>query len=141
MACDLEGNLEWHFKKNSKWGSFLFSIEIPTQLVPEFDKIDKVVVEVVDLARQINLEVDSGDIQELLDLLNQALTVDEIIEMREQDQDVEEPDSLSPVQLEDQMSVENLTKGLSSIEKRLPILENIDSNKEPISAWKEGKKN
>ncbi|GFW24435.1 hypothetical protein TNCV_606761 [Trichonephila clavipes] len=41
--------------------------------------------EIVDLARQINLEVDNEDIQELLDSHNQELTMNELIEMHEQD--------------------------------------------------------
>ncbi|GFU83713.1 hypothetical protein TNCV_523071 [Trichonephila clavipes] len=42
-----------------------------------------------DLGRQINLEVDSGDFQELLNSRNQDLTMDELIEMQEQEQDIE----------------------------------------------------
>ncbi|GFX03012.1 hypothetical protein TNCV_3261581 [Trichonephila clavipes] len=42
------------------------------------------------LSRQINLEVDSDDVQELLDSHNQELTMDELIEMHEQEQDIEE---------------------------------------------------
>ncbi|GFV70654.1 hypothetical protein TNCV_3842333 [Trichonephila clavipes] len=41
--------------------------------------------EVVDLARQINLEVYSDDMQELLDSRNQELTIDEFIEIHEQE--------------------------------------------------------
>ncbi|XP_023218164.1 uncharacterized protein LOC111620476 [Centruroides sculpturatus] len=48
----------------------------------EPDEIGDVIEEVVDLARQINLEVDSDDVQELLDSHNQELTIDELIEMR-----------------------------------------------------------
>ncbi|GFX22613.1 hypothetical protein TNCV_2993481 [Trichonephila clavipes] len=48
------------------------------------DEIGKV-IEDVDLARQINLEVDRDDVQELLDFHNQELTMDELIEMQEQD--------------------------------------------------------
>ncbi|GFX71642.1 hypothetical protein TNCV_2696301 [Trichonephila clavipes] len=43
------------------------------------------VIEVVDLSSQINLEVDSYDVQELLDSNNQELTMDELIEIYEQD--------------------------------------------------------
>ncbi|GFW39355.1 hypothetical protein TNCV_1833381 [Trichonephila clavipes] len=49
--------------------------------------------EVVNLARQINLEVDSGDILELLDSHNQELTMDELIEMYEQEQSIEKLES------------------------------------------------
>ncbi|GFY00785.1 hypothetical protein TNCV_2141771 [Trichonephila clavipes] len=48
--------------------------------------------EVVDLARQINLEVDSDDVLEMLDSHNQELTFDELIGMQEQD--IEEPSSI-----------------------------------------------
>lgn len=54
--------------------------------------------EVVILARQINLEVDSDDVQEMLYSHYQGLTIDELIEMREQ---IEELDSLDSVQSED----------------------------------------
>ncbi|GFU41490.1 hypothetical protein TNCV_3720831 [Trichonephila clavipes] len=39
------------------------------------------VIEVVDLARQINSEVYIDDVQELLDSNNQELTIDELVEM------------------------------------------------------------
>ncbi|GFU10072.1 hypothetical protein TNCV_557801 [Trichonephila clavipes] len=39
--------------------------------------------------RQINLEVDNDDVQELLDSHNQELTVNELIEMHEQQQGIE----------------------------------------------------
>lgn len=58
--------------------------------------------EVVDFARQINLEEDSDDVQELLDSHNQELTIDELLEMREQVKVIEKLDSLDPVQIEDQ---------------------------------------
>ncbi|GFV46239.1 hypothetical protein TNCV_261901 [Trichonephila clavipes] len=51
--------------------------------------------------RKINLEVDSEDVQELLDSHNQELTMDQLIEMHEQEQDIEEFESLDPVQSED----------------------------------------
>ncbi|GFU83485.1 hypothetical protein TNCV_2142431 [Trichonephila clavipes] len=50
-------------------------------------KIGNVIEEVVDLSRQINLEVDSDDVQELLNSHNQELTMDELIEMHEKKQD------------------------------------------------------
>ncbi|GFV87986.1 hypothetical protein TNCV_3241361 [Trichonephila clavipes] len=52
-----------------------------------------VIEEVVNLSKQINLEVDSDDVQELLDTHNQELTMDE--------QDIEELESLEPVLSED----------------------------------------
>ncbi|GFU54579.1 hypothetical protein TNCV_3025271 [Trichonephila clavipes] len=39
-------------------------------------------VEIVDFARQINLEVDSDDVHQLLDLHNQELTIDEFMEIK-----------------------------------------------------------
>ncbi|GFV96880.1 hypothetical protein TNCV_4350931 [Trichonephila clavipes] len=77
-------------------------------------KIVHVIEEVVDLARQINLEVDSDDVQELLDSHNPGLTIDEFIEMGEQD--IEELGSLDPVRTKDRMTVWNLTEGPSFIE-------------------------
>ncbi|GFT88481.1 hypothetical protein TNCV_262691 [Trichonephila clavipes] len=57
--------------------------------LPETDEIGNLIEEVIDVARQINLEVDRDDIKELLDSHNQELTI-ELIEMYEQEQDVEE---------------------------------------------------
>ncbi|GFX73571.1 hypothetical protein TNCV_2342761 [Trichonephila clavipes] len=49
--------------------------------MPEPDEIDNVIEDIVDLVRQINLEVDRDDVQELLDSHSQELTKDEHIEM------------------------------------------------------------
>ncbi|GFT33779.1 hypothetical protein TNCV_4382921 [Trichonephila clavipes] len=57
--------------------------------VPEPYEIGSVIEEVVDLARQINLEMNSDNIQELLDSRNHRLTIDELIEMHEQEYDIE----------------------------------------------------
>ncbi|GFX93668.1 hypothetical protein TNCV_1588451 [Trichonephila clavipes] len=84
--------------------------------------------EVVDLARQINSEVDSDDVQELLDSHYQELTMDKLIEMHEQD--IEEFKLLDPIESEDRMKVGNWTEGTSLIEKRvIQILENINYEK------------
>ncbi|GFV22643.1 hypothetical protein TNCV_2078331 [Trichonephila clavipes] len=48
-------------------------------------------------------EVDTDFVQELLTFHNQKLTIDELIEMHEQD--IEELESLGPVQLADRMMV------------------------------------
>ncbi|GFW82425.1 nose resistant to fluoxetine protein 6 [Trichonephila clavipes] len=72
-------------------------------LVLEPDEIGNVIEEVVDHAGKRNLEVDSDDAQELLDSHNQELTIDELIEMHEQD--IQELESLDPVQSEDRMTV------------------------------------
>ncbi|GFT92770.1 hypothetical protein TNCV_739581 [Trichonephila clavipes] len=63
--------------------------------------VSLVIEEVVDFAKQINLEGDVDDVQELLDSHNQQLTTDEPIEMYDQQQDVEELESVDPVQSKD----------------------------------------
>ncbi|GFV47621.1 hypothetical protein TNCV_2081811 [Trichonephila clavipes] len=88
-----------------------------TKSVLKPDEIGNVTEEVVDLARNINLKVNSDDVQELLDSYNQELSIDELIEIHEQEQDIEELESSHPVQSEYQNTVGNLTKGLSLIEK------------------------
>ncbi|GFV55413.1 putative DD41D transposase [Trichonephila clavipes] len=65
----------------------------------------------------INLDFGSDDIQELLDSQNKELTIDELIEILEQEQHIEEREPLDHVQAEDRMTVGNLTEGLSLIEK------------------------
>ncbi|GFW52567.1 hypothetical protein TNCV_404951 [Trichonephila clavipes] len=52
------------------------------QAEPEPNEIGYLVGEIVDLARQINFEVDSYDVQELLDFHNQELTIDGFIEIK-----------------------------------------------------------
>ncbi|GFU93371.1 hypothetical protein TNCV_1861011 [Trichonephila clavipes] len=86
-------------KKNSKIGEIGNGIE-----------------EVVDQARQINLEGISDAVQELLVSNNQDLTVDEIIEMHDREQDIEELESLDPIQSEDRMTAERyrITKAVGS---------------------------
>ncbi|GFU10911.1 hypothetical protein TNCV_960741 [Trichonephila clavipes] len=68
--------------------------ETQAKSVPEPGEIGNLIEEVVDLARQINLEMDSNGVQELLDSHEKELTIDELIEMHEQD--VEELESLYP---------------------------------------------
>lgn len=46
-----------------------------TELVPESDEISNAIYEDVDFVRQINLDVDSDDIQEMLDSHNRKLTM------------------------------------------------------------------
>ncbi|GFW37395.1 hypothetical protein TNCV_860021 [Trichonephila clavipes] len=55
------------------------------ETVPEPDEIGNLIKEVVKLAKQINLEMVSDDVQELMDSHNQDSTIDEIIEMHGQD--------------------------------------------------------
>ncbi|GFU91965.1 hypothetical protein TNCV_3765901 [Trichonephila clavipes] len=57
---------------------------------PEPYEISNVIEKVVDIARKINLEVDSDDFQKLLDSQSQNLAIDELIEIHEQEQDIEE---------------------------------------------------
>ncbi|GFT68605.1 hypothetical protein TNCV_1841951 [Trichonephila clavipes] len=56
-----------------------------TESVKDHDKLGNLTEEAVDLASQINLEMDSDDVQELPDFHNQELTMDELTEMLEQD--------------------------------------------------------
>ncbi|GFV87055.1 hypothetical protein TNCV_5112731 [Trichonephila clavipes] len=67
--------------------------------VPEPDEIGNLIEEIVDFARQIHLEVDSGDVPELLDSLSQELTTNDLIAMH--GQDIEELEPLDPVQSKD----------------------------------------
>ncbi|GFT87734.1 uncharacterized protein TNCV_4000871 [Trichonephila clavipes] len=93
-------------------GYALWNPSVPwntAESVPEPDEVGDVLEKVVDLARQINLQVDSDDVQKLLDSHNQKLTIDEFIEMQEQD--IEELESLDPVHSEDRMTIGNLTEG------------------------------
>ncbi|GFX08317.1 hypothetical protein TNCV_3268061 [Trichonephila clavipes] len=62
--------------------------------------------------KQINLEAGSDDVQKLLSSHNQELTMDELIEMHEQEQDIEELEFLEPFQAEDRMTIGNLTERL-----------------------------
>ncbi|GFW53542.1 tigger transposable element-derived protein 1 [Trichonephila clavipes] len=92
---------------------------------PEPCEIGNVIEVVVDLVRQINLEVDIDAVQALLDSHNPELTIGELNKMHEQD--IEE-EVLDPVQSEDKMTVGNWTERFSLVEKWLQILENADSN-------------
>ncbi|GFT22298.1 hypothetical protein TNCV_3272991 [Trichonephila clavipes] len=81
---------------------FSFVTEIWAESVPEPDKIGNLIEEIGNLAREINLKVDSDDIEELLDSHIQELTMDELIEMQERD--IEDLKSIDPVQSEDRMA-------------------------------------
>ncbi|GFW82227.1 transposable element Tcb2 transposase [Trichonephila clavipes] len=54
--------------------------------------------------------------------LPQELTIDELIEMHEQEQGIEELESIDRVQTEDEMTFENRTEGISLIENYLTEL-------------------
>ncbi|GFT54414.1 hypothetical protein TNCV_2727481 [Trichonephila clavipes] len=77
------------------------------ELLPETDESRCVNEEVVDFARKIYLEVDSDDVQELLDSHHPELTIDELMKMLEKD--IEELESLDPIQSEDQIKIGNFT--------------------------------
>ena len=62
------------------------------------------------------MEVDSDDVSELLDSHNKELTIDELIEMREQNA-AEEADTSDAVLLEKHMIVASLTKVLTQLKK------------------------
>ncbi|GFX19268.1 hypothetical protein TNCV_3014121 [Trichonephila clavipes] len=77
--------------------------ETQVELVPELEEIGNAIEEVVDLTRQINLEMDSDDIQELLNSHNPDLVIDEFIKMPELEQGIEEMEYLDLIQLEDRI--------------------------------------
>ncbi|PRD37916.1 UNVERIFIED_CONTAM: hypothetical protein NCL1_04686 [Trichonephila clavipes] len=74
-------------------------------------------IEEVDIAKEINSEENSDDVLELLDSHNQEQAI-ELIEMQEQD--IEELDSVDPLQSEDRMIVRNFAEVHSLIEKKSP---------------------
>ncbi|GFU67037.1 hypothetical protein TNCV_4968861 [Trichonephila clavipes] len=82
-------------------------------LIPKPDEIGILNEKVVRFVRQINSEVESDDVQDLLDSYNQKLTIDELPEMLEQEQEIEELKSL------DWMTVGNVIEGLNLIKKGL----------------------
>lgn len=55
--------------------------ETQGESVSDPEQIDRIIEEVVDIAKQLNLEVDNDGVHELLDSHNQELTIDEVIEM------------------------------------------------------------
>ncbi|GFX93585.1 hypothetical protein TNCV_1587621 [Trichonephila clavipes] len=74
-----------HLRFSNLVDSSFFITEIQAESLPKPDEIGNLIEEVVDLAMQINLEVDSDDIQEQLDSHNQELTIHELVE----EQDIE----------------------------------------------------
>ncbi|GFW79332.1 uncharacterized protein TNCV_2477391 [Trichonephila clavipes] len=85
----------------------------------ELGEIGNLIEDDVDFARQINLGVDCDVVEELLDSHNLELTIDELIEIHEKEQDIAELESVDPVQSEDRVTVGTLTENLSLIEKEL----------------------
>ncbi|GFU97446.1 hypothetical protein TNCV_1913011 [Trichonephila clavipes] len=96
----LSANFKWRLEITVSF----FITETHPESVLEPNEIGNVIEVAVDLVRQINLEVDRDDVHEL-------------IEIHEQEQDIEELESLEPVQSEDRMMVVNLTEGLSLIKR------------------------
>ncbi|GFX48593.1 hypothetical protein TNCV_584901 [Trichonephila clavipes] len=76
------GYLKWRLKKLR---SYYFITKTQAESVADPDEIGNLIEEVVDLAKQINLEMDRDEDKELLDSHNHELTIDEIIEMHQQD--------------------------------------------------------
>ncbi|GFX24105.1 transposable element Tcb1 transposase [Trichonephila clavipes] len=58
------------------------------------DENNNVIKEVVNLARQINLERDSDDVQDMPDFYKQELAIDELMELQEQDVEELRPSSI-----------------------------------------------
>ncbi|GFW46365.1 hypothetical protein TNCV_4810531 [Trichonephila clavipes] len=81
-----------NLQRKEKTVPFFRYTKIQSESVPEPDEIVNVVEEVY-LARQINLEVDSDEVQELLDSHIQELVIVELIEMHEQEQDIQKLES------------------------------------------------
>ncbi|GFT25061.1 hypothetical protein TNCV_179731 [Trichonephila clavipes] len=80
--------------KHSKSSDPLVTATKVAESVP--DEIGNLIDEVINLACQINVEVNSDDVQDLLDSHNKELTMDELVEMHEQKQDIEELKSSDP---------------------------------------------
>ncbi|GFX30090.1 hypothetical protein TNCV_2618011 [Trichonephila clavipes] len=79
---------------------------ITAESVPEPDENVNLIEEVINIYRQINLEMNSDDVQELLDSHSLELVMDELIETHEQKQDIEELEPLDSVQSEDRKAVD-----------------------------------
>ncbi|GFS89442.1 hypothetical protein TNCV_1809601 [Trichonephila clavipes] len=96
-------------------------LKIQAESLPEPDKISNInklpnLIEEVDIAKEINSEENSDDVLELLDSHNQEQAIEELIEMQEQD--IEELDSVDPLQSEDRMIVlPNYTRSLQGATK------------------------
>ncbi|GFV33465.1 hypothetical protein TNCV_2412231 [Trichonephila clavipes] len=89
LNANLECNANFKYFVNSSFSSSPIT-KIQSESVLDPDEIDSVIEVVVYLAKQINLQVDSDDFQELLICHNQRLTIDEIIEMQKREQNFEE---------------------------------------------------
>ncbi|GFU61252.1 tigger transposable element-derived protein 1 [Trichonephila clavipes] len=88
--------------------------------------------------RKINVEVDSDDVQELMDSHNQEQTIDKLIEIHEHDQAIEELECFDTDQSDDRITVGNLTEASVKLKKGLQILVDIDSNEQRVFSTKHG---
>ncbi|GFT95846.1 uncharacterized protein TNCV_311981 [Trichonephila clavipes] len=82
--------------------SLFFIIKTQAESLPKTNEIGSLIEEVVDLARQINSEVDSDYVQELLDSYKQGLIIVELKEVNEN-------------------SLENVDSPLNQVEKRTKL--------------------
>ncbi|GFW78237.1 hypothetical protein TNCV_137061 [Trichonephila clavipes] len=64
------------------------------------DEIGNLNEEIVYFSRQISLKKDSDVVQKLLDSYNQELTIDDLTEMHETEQEIEQIEYLDPVHSE-----------------------------------------
>ncbi|GFX42695.1 hypothetical protein TNCV_2196541 [Trichonephila clavipes] len=71
-----------HHYAHGEWNSQVHGCR-KAESVPKSLKINNVMEEIIDLARQTNLDVDIDEVQELLDSHNQVLTIEELIEKYE----------------------------------------------------------
>ncbi|GFT75169.1 hypothetical protein TNCV_2245201 [Trichonephila clavipes] len=88
-----------------------------------------VIEEVVDLVRQIHLEVDSDYVQKLQHSHKQKLTIDELLEMHEQEQDSEEFESLDKVQSEVRMTIGGYGHDLVEDMPRVRVLDPLKTHR------------
>ncbi|GFV32021.1 hypothetical protein TNCV_1195531 [Trichonephila clavipes] len=98
-----------------------FSIGYVSLHLAKFSDLKKLVdyITLADPAWEINLEVDSDDVQQMLDSHNHKLTIGELIQMHEQDHDIVKLVFRPKIRLEDRMTFGNFTKTLSLDEKRV----------------------
>lgn len=109
----------------------------PSNMAPETDGFTQAVEETLSLAMRLDLEVVKEDITELLESHNQELTVDELIEIQEENA-VEESEESESVPAAEQMTIAKLIEGLDFIEHGMRILEDMDCNEERVSTTIQG---
>ncbi|GFS58666.1 transposable element Tc3 transposase [Trichonephila clavipes] len=98
VYVDKPQTLDKCWKKSSKIGRPDWTTSEPAVAVlcqtsylkwPEPDEIGNGIEEVVDISRNINLEVHSDDVQKLLDSHKQELAINKLIEINELEQEIE----------------------------------------------------